>query len=111
MGMAMLLDELAQGKLLSPSSSRFIVDTMKQTVTFPNRLKAGVRSGWTIAHKTGTSGTWKGVTAAVNDVALLQAPDGSTIPLAVLIGDSRASEEQSGAVMAKIAAATIARYR
>jgi beta-lactamase class A len=111
MGMAMLLDELAQGKLLSPSSSRFIIDTMKQTVTFPNRLKAGVPSGWTIAHKTGTSGTWKGVTAAVNDVALLQAPDGSTIPLAVLIGDSKASEEQSGAVMAKIAAATTARYR
>jgi beta-lactamase class A len=111
MGMAMLLGALSEGKLLSTPSTRFIIETMKQTVTFPNRLKAGLSAGWTVAHKTGTAGAWQGVTAAVNDVGILQPPDGPAIPIVVLIGNSKASEEQAGAVMEKLAAATIARYR
>ena len=33
-------------------------------------------SGWILAHKTGNSSAWKGVTAATNDVGILTAPDG-----------------------------------
>jgi beta-lactamase class A len=111
MGMAMLLQALTRNKLLTPASSRYIIDIMKQTVTGPNRLKAGTASGWDLAHKTGTSGTWNGITTAMNDVGILFAPNGSAIPIAVLLGDSKASDEQAGALMAKLAAATIARYQ
>ena len=111
MGMAVLLQRLSEGKLLPANSTSFIIDTMGQTVTYPNRLKAGVTGDWRLAHKTGTSGTWNEVTAVINDVGLLKAPDGTTIPIAVLLGDSKASEEQAGNLMSRIAAATIARYR
>jgi beta-lactamase class A len=109
-GMVTLLQQLATGKLLSASSTHFLVGVMRETVTFPDRLKAGVPKDWTLAHKTGTSGSWGGVTAATNDVGILQAPDGGFLSLAVFIGDSRASEPARAALMAQITAAIIAHY-
>jgi beta-lactamase class A len=85
-GMAALLERLAVGKLLSARSSRHLLDLMQGTVTFPDRLKAGTAPGWTLGHKTGTGGTWKGVTRATNDVGVLGAPDGGKVAVAVFIG-------------------------
>jgi beta-lactamase class A len=110
-GMAALLERLATGKLLSARSSRHLLEVMQQTVTFPDRLKAGTAPGWTLGHKTGSSSTWNGVTAATNDVGVLSAPDGGTVAVAVFIGDSKASSSGKAALMAKIAAAAIACYR
>jgi beta-lactamase class A len=110
-GMAALLERLAAGKLLSARSSRHLLAVMQQTVTFPDRLKAGTAPGWTLGHKTGTGGTWNGVTTATNDVGVLGAPDGGTVAVAVFIADSRASSRDKAAVMANIAAAAIACYR
>lgn len=105
-GMAELLQRLATGQLLTPESTRFVLNVMSQTVTFPNRLKAGVPPGWTMMHKTGTSGSWHGVTAATNDVGIMRAPDGNFISIAVFIGDSSATSQARAALMAKLAAAT-----
>jgi beta-lactamase class A len=110
-GMAEMLDALNRGKLLSPSATRYILDVMAQTVTFPDRLKAGLSPGWKIAHKTGTSGAWNGVTVATNDVGILTAPDGSSIAIAVFIGDSRAPDAARAALMAKLATAAISHHR
>lgn len=110
-GMTAMLRSLAAGRLLSPSSTQYILDTMKQTVTFPDRLKAGLSQGWSVAHKTGTSDTWKGVTAATNDVGILTAPDGRWIAIAVFVADSRAPDRQRAALIASLAKATIAQYR
>ncbi len=110
-GMAGLLQRLATGGLLSPDSTRFVLDVMAGTVTFPDRLKAGVPAGWELGHKTGTSGSWQGVTAATNDVGVLKAPDGGSVLVVVFIRDSRAPSATRAALMASIAAATTARYR
>ncbi len=110
-GMAEMLDALNKGKLLSPSATRYILDVMAQTVTFPDRLKAGLLPGWKIAHKTGTSGSWNGVTVATNDVGILTAPDGSSIAIAVFIGDSRAPDAARAALTAKFATAAISHHR
>ncbi len=110
-GMAWLLDALAEGKLLSPASTRHLLDVMAQTVTFPDRLKAGAPAGWKLAHKTGTSGSWQGVTAATNDVGVLTAPDGGTVAIAVFVGDSRAPSAERAALMAQAARLTAAHYR
>ena len=67
----------------------------------PQRLKAGLRPGWTLGHKTGTSGSWSGVTAATNDVG----PNGERITITVFIGDSTAPPADRAKVMARIAAA------
>jgi beta-lactamase class A len=108
--MALLLEQLATGKLLSVSSTSFLLNVMEQTTTFPDRLKAGTAQGWKMAHKTGTSSSWRGLTAATNDVGILRAPDGGLISLAVFIGDSRASEPARAALMEQFAASTIAHY-
>jgi beta-lactamase class A len=110
-GMAFLLYQLAHGKLLSESSTKYLMDVMKQTATFPDRLKAGLAPGWTLAHKTGTSGEWAGITAATNDVGVLIAPDGGMLSVAVFIGDSRAPMKDRAALMAKISAAAIKSYK
>ncbi len=110
-GMASLLQRLAAGELLSPSSTRFALDALAQTVTFPDRLKAGVPKGWLCMHKTGTSGSWNGVTAATNDVAIFKAPDGTYIPVAVFIADTKESPEARSQIMRRIASAVVANFR
>jgi beta-lactamase class A len=109
--MAFFLWKLAEGDLLSKPSTDFVIKAMRDCKTFPDRLKAGVARGWQIAHKTGTSGSWEGMTAATNDVGILTAPDGSQISIAVFVADSRRSSAERAAIFAKISAAAIANYR
>lgn len=109
-GMAALLHSLAAGRLLSAKSNRHLMEVMQQTVTGPERLKAGTAAGWTLGDKTGTSGAWNGVTAATNDVGVLTAPDGGFLSIAVFIGDSKASSGERGALTARIAATAIEHY-
>ena len=110
-GMAEILRRLATGSLLSPASTAHLLDVMTETVTFPDRLKAGVPAGWQLGHKTGTSGSWQDITAATNDVGVLKAPDGGWVSVVVFIRDSRAPSAARAALIASIAAATTARYR
>jgi beta-lactamase class A len=109
--MANLLQALADGKLLSAASTKHVLGVMEDTVTFPDRLKAGLREGWTLGHKTGTSGTRGGITVATNDVGVLTAPDGTRISIAVLISDSPAPSESRAKLMADLTRATIDHYR
>jgi beta-lactamase class A len=110
-GMVAFLRRLAQGDLLSKGSTQFLMKAMNECRTFPDRLKAGLRPGWKVAHKTGTSGSWGGVTAATNDVGVLTAPDGSSVSIAVFVADSRASSTARAALIARICTEAIAHYR
>jgi len=87
------------------------MDVLSQTVTFPDRLKAGVPKDWKIGHKTGTSSTWKGVTAATNDVAILTAPDGHILSVVVFIADSREHPPRRAALMATAARLITTHYQ
>ena len=110
-GMVLLLRSLALGRLVSAPLTNRLLEIMVQTATFPDRLKAGVRAGWVLAHKTGTSGTWRGVTAATNDVGILRSPGGNFVSVAVFVADSRAPDADRARLMAQVARATIERYR
>jgi beta-lactamase class A len=110
-GMVSLLQALAEGRLLSADSTKHLLQVMTETVTFPDRLKAGLSPGWTLGHKTGTSGSRGGVTVATNDVGILTAPDGNRISVAVFVSDSRAPAKERNAVIAGVARAAIASYR
>jgi beta-lactamase class A len=110
-GMTKLLHSLAENRPRSASSTKRLLEIMTQTATFPDRLKAGVSPGWILAHKTGTSGTWRGVTAATNDVGILTAPDHKSISLAVFIADSRADPADRAALIAGTARMTINHHR
>jgi beta-lactamase class A len=95
-GMAAFLWALQSGQLLSKDSTAHLLRMMKDTTVFPDRLKAGLRPGWSIGHKTGTSATWKGVAAATNDVGLMTAKDGGVVAVAVFIkGSGRPAKERS----------------
>lgn len=111
LGMARLLERLAAGELLSSASTHFALETMAQTRTFPDRLKAGVPRGWICMHKTGTSGSWDGLTAATNDVAIVKAPDGGYFALAVFIADTKEPPEACAALMRRIASVAATDYR
>lgn len=109
-GMADFLMRLRAGKLLSSSSTAFVLQAMAECATFPDRLKAGVPDGWQVAHKTGTSGSWEGVTAATNDVGILTSRAGTHLAVAVFLADSKASSRERAAAIARVSAAAVRHY-
>lgn len=83
---------------------------MRESPTGPNRLKGLLPKGTTVAHKTGTSGTRNGITAATNDIGIINAGSGKHIAIAVFVADSSADEKTRDAVIAKIAKAVWYRW-
>ena len=49
-----VLAQLAQGRLLNPAHTRYLLGVMERVQTGPQRIKAGLPAGVTFAHKTGT---------------------------------------------------------
>jgi beta-lactamase class A len=85
------LARLAKGDLLSPDSTRLLLDILARTSSGPNRLKAGVPAGWRFLHKTGTGQVLASVSTGYNDIGIMTAPDGTRYAIAVMIGDTTAS--------------------
>jgi beta-lactamase class A len=85
------LAKLAKGELLSPDSTRLLLDIMSRTSSGPNRLKAGVPAGWRFLHKTGTGQVLSPISTGYNDIGIMTAPDGTRYAVAVMIGDTTAS--------------------
>jgi beta-lactamase class A len=100
-----LLQRLVRNPPISPAANAFLVQTLTASVTGPNRLRAGLPPGTPLAHKTGSSGTHGGITAATNDMGLITLPDGRKLAVAVLVTDSRADEATREGVIARIARA------
>ncbi len=85
---ARALLKLKRNELLSPESTRHILNLMAASETGKLRLRAGVPLGWSFAHKTGTGQDFQGRTAGYNDVALMTAPDGTSYAVVVQIADT-----------------------
>lgn len=79
------LARLKRGELLSPASTAFLIETMSDVTTGPKRLKGGLPTGWSAAHKTGTGQDLNRHTFGYNDVGLITAPDGATYSVAVMM--------------------------
>ena len=79
------LARLKRGELLSPASTARLLSIMGNTKTGANRLKGGLKPGWSLSHKTGTGQVLGDVQAGYNDIGLLTAPDGSSYAVAVMI--------------------------
>ena len=100
-----LLERLVKNPPISPVANAFLVQTMTDAVTGPHRLRAGLPPGTVLAHKTGSSGTHGGITAATNDIGLVTLPDGRKLAIAVFVTDSRADEDTREGVIARMAKA------
>jgi beta-lactamase class A len=79
------LARLKRGELLSPESTRRLLNVMGNTKTGANRLKGGLEPGWKLSHKTGTGQVLGAQQAGYNDIGILTAPDGRSYSVAVMI--------------------------
>ena len=79
------LARLKKGELLSPASTARLLSIMGNTKTGANRLKGGLKPGWSLSHKTGTGQVLGATQAGYNDIGILTAPDGSSYAVAVMI--------------------------
>jgi beta-lactamase class A len=104
-GMIALLSALHRGDGLTRDHRALLLDMMARTNTGKARLKGQLPPKTVVAHKTGTSMTIAGVTAATNDTGLITLPDGRHLAVAVFVSDSKARDATRDAVIAKIARA------
>jgi len=94
---------LKEGSLLSSTSTNLLLHLMSEAKTGTDRLKAGFPKKTVLAHKTGTSGTFEGISLATNDIGIATLPDGRTLAIAVFLGNSPAAEETRNAIIAACA--------
>lgn len=100
-----LLRALHEKRGLSESGQALLMKYMIESTPGAKRLKGLLPPGTNIAHKTGTSGTEKGITAATNDIGIISLPNGKHLAIAVFVSDSAADEATREGVIAKIAKA------
>ncbi|MBD2312051.1 class A beta-lactamase, subclass A2 [Desertifilum sp. FACHB-1129] len=105
-----LLSRLHEGQGLSASSQALLLQWMTETPTGLKRIKGLLPEGTVVAHKTGTSGTVEGVTAATNDVGLVTLANGRHLAIAVFVSDSTADQATREAAIAQIARAAWDRW-
>lgn len=100
---ALVLKQVEQKQLLSPTAQALLWKWMVETTTGPQRLKGLLPVGTEVAHKTGYSGIRAGKTAATNDVGIIVLPDGRPLLVAVFVKDSSESTKTNEAIIAQIA--------
>ncbi len=100
-----LLRALHERQGLSETSQTLLLKFLTESTPGPKRLKGLLPAGPIVAHKTGTSGTENGVTAATNDIGIITLPHGRHFAIAVFVSDSPADEATREGVIAKVALA------
>lgn len=96
--MADFLVALQRGAGLSPESRRRLLEIMEGTSTGPNRIRALLPSGTTVAHKTGTG------TPMTNDAGIVTLPDGKgTVAVVVFVRSTAGTPAARERVIAEIA--------
>ncbi len=98
-----LLRILAEGRALSDASQSYLLDLMTKSTTGPKRIRGVLPAEAKIAHKTGSSGTHDGMTAATNDVGIVSMPNGQRFAIAVFVSDSPADETTREGTIAQLA--------
>ena len=100
-----LLRRLKERSPLDADHTRLLFTWIGESPTGPQRIRGRLPAGTKVAHKTGTSGTHEGLTAATNDIGLITLPDGRSLAIAVFVTDSKADEPAREATIARIAEA------
>ena len=100
-----LLQKLQAGEGLSAGNRDLLLGWMIETRTGSQRIRVLLPREVQVADKTGSSGTEHGVTAATNDIGLIQLPNGNHLAVAVFVSDSPADADVREAVIAQIARA------
>ncbi|HEX2869479.1 MAG TPA: class A beta-lactamase [Ignavibacteriales bacterium] len=102
-GAVRLLLLLSKGGLFKTETEKLLFKDITEASTGINRIKGMLPRGTITAHKTGTSGTDKGITAATNDIGIVSLPDGRHLLIAIFVSDSKAPDNVRDSVIARIA--------
>ena len=97
-----LLKKFYDQKIVSKTSTEFLMKTMEEASTGKNRLIAQLPENTVVAHKTGTSATQNGVTAATNDAGIVTLPNGKHYAISVFVSDSKEDEATNEKIIADI---------
>jgi len=98
-----LLERLWRGELLSAAMTDTLKSILARCKTAPRRLPALLPRGTHVARKTGTGGTWRGVTVAIDDVGVIELPNGDDVAIAVLVGEPRGPVPRTERAIARTA--------
>ncbi|MBX3244668.1 MAG: class A beta-lactamase [Acidobacteria bacterium] len=96
------VDKYAPPPTISSENAKLLLKYMTETENPAARIKAGVPEGTVVAHKTGSSGTSNGITAATNDAAIITLPNGNHMILTVLLADSPDDQDTRNATIAAV---------
>ena len=98
-----LLKDFRDKKIVSKTSTDFLMTTMLETSTGKNKIVAQLPESVPVAHKTGSSGkNEKGLTAAENDIGIVTMPGGKSYALSIFVSDSMESAETNTKMIADI---------
>ncbi|MGZ5284647.1 MAG: class A beta-lactamase, subclass A2 [Kaistella sp.] len=98
-----LLKNFFHGKIVSKTSTAFLMKTMLETSTGKNKIVALLPNSTPVAHKTGSSGkNEKGLTIAENDIGIVMLPDEKRYAISVFVSDSMESAETNTKMIADI---------
>lgn len=103
--MMYILNNFYLGKYLAPGSTAFLTQLMANANTGVHRIKGLLPKGTIVVHKTGSSDTKDGITAATNDIGVVTLPNGNHFILVAFVSDSKANDSTRDAVIAQIARA------
>ena len=88
--------------VLSKKSLDYLYEIMVKTETGQKRIKGLLPKNIVVSHKTGTSDTQNGVSAATNDFGIIVLPNGKRIYITVMVSDSKENAETNELIIAKI---------
>lgn len=98
-----LLEKFMTRKLLSPVYQQFLEKTMIATSTGTDKIKGMLPESVVVGHKTGSSDRTKaGIKIADNDMGFVFLPDGHHFSIAVFVMESKETDRENAAVIAKI---------
>ncbi|MEK6476911.1 class A beta-lactamase [Catalinimonas sp. 4WD22] len=109
--MTQLLKIFYTDDVLSAPSRELLLHDMINSKTGLHRLKGMLPEGTVVAHKTGTAGTYNGLTRATNDAGIITLPNGKHMAVSVFISDSYASSEERDLVIASITKSIFDRWK
>ncbi len=101
--MTQLLKIFYVDRVLSKKSQTLLFQDMVNSRTGLSRIKGLLPDEISVAHKTGTAGTYDGLTRATNDVGIIILPNGNHLAISVFISDSYASPKDRDLAIANIA--------
>lgn len=108
LSVAELFRKLYEGGILGEPYAALLKGILLSTSTGPNKIKAAIAPGMTLAHKTGTGSTLPdGTMIADNDAGAVTLPDGRKIYMAVLVKDTRLGTKENARLIREITEAII----